>query len=59
VLRGGSAALKGWQVQLDERVTKLRLTARELAAILLERRSTRAGSPQLLSPGNECSDPLP
>ena len=46
-------------MQLDERQTKLRLTARELAAILLERRLTRAGSPQLLSPDNECSDPLP
>ena len=58
-MRGGSAALEGWQVQLDERVTKLRLAARELAAILLERRSTRAGSPQQLSPGDECCDPLP
>jgi len=46
-------------VQLDERLTKLRLTARELAAILLERRSTGAGSPQLLSPGDECPYPLP
>jgi len=46
-------------VQLDERLTELRLTARELAAIPLERRSTRAGSPQLLSPNNECRDPLP
>jgi hypothetical protein len=46
-------------VQLDERVAKLRLTARELEAILLERRSTRAESPQLLPAGDECSDPLP
>ena len=45
-------------MQFDERVTKLRLTACELAAILLERHSTRAGSSQLLSPGDECSDPL-
>ncbi len=45
VVRGGSTALERRQVQLDERVTKLRLTARELAAILLERRSTRAESP--------------
>jgi hypothetical protein len=46
-------------VQLDERVAKLPLTAHELAPILLERRSTRAGSTQLLSPGDESSDPLP
>jgi hypothetical protein len=59
VLRGGLAVQERRPVQFDERVTKLRLTARELAAILLERRSTRAGSPQLLSPGDECSDPLP
>lgn len=59
VLRGGLAVWERRQVQLDERVTKLRLTARELAAILLERCSTRAGSPQLLSPDDECSDPLP
>lgn len=58
-MRGGLAAKERRQVQLDKRVTKLRLTARELAAILLERRSTRAGSPQLLSPGDECSDPFP
>ena len=45
VVRGGSTALERRQVQLDERVTKLRLIARELAAILLERRSTRAESP--------------
>jgi hypothetical protein len=59
VLRGGLAVQERRPVQFDERVTKLRLTARELAAILLERCSTRAGSPQLLSPGDECSDPLP
>ena len=58
-MRGGLAAKERRQVQLDKRVTKLRLTARELAAILLERHSTRAGSPQLLSPGDECSDPFP
>jgi hypothetical protein len=46
-------------VQLDERVAKFPLTAHELAAILLERRSTRAGSAQLLSPGDEYSDALP
>ena len=46
-------------MQLDERVAKLPLTAHELAAILLERRSTRAGSAQLLSPDDERSDPLP
>ena len=46
-------------MQLDERATKLRVTARELAAILLERRSTRFGSPQLLSSRDECSDALP
>jgi hypothetical protein len=54
----GSGRVTRRQVQLDERVTKLRLTPRELAAIPLERRSTRAGSPQLLSPDDECSDPL-
>ena len=46
-------------MQFNERVTKLRLTVRELAAILLERHSTRTGSSQLLSPGDECSDPFP
>jgi hypothetical protein len=46
-------------VRLDERVAKLRLTARELETILLERGSTRAESPQLLPAGDECSDPLP
>ena len=46
-------------MQLDERVPKLPLTAHELPPILLERRSTRAGSAQLLSPGDEYSDSLP
>jgi hypothetical protein len=59
VLRRGAAEDEWRQVQLDERVAKLRLTARELEAILLERRSTRAESPQLLPASDECSDPLP
>ena len=59
MVRGGLVVWERRQVQLDESETKLRVSARELAAILLERRSTRTESPQLLSPGDECSDPLP
>ena len=59
MLRGALAVQERRQMQLDERATKLRVTARELAAILLERRSTRFESPQLLSSGDECSDALP
>jgi len=46
-------------VALNECVTKLPLTSRELNAVLLERCPAGPKGAELLPPGDECSDPFP